>query len=280
MEQQDGKEKTSDTAGSPLGKRRSKAAIICIAGFFVVGVLAVTLFLLVKKKPVGLFQGGACPKYPAQILDLSSWKETLPAGKNKNPKEISQPKLATFSDSSYFFVNQSCDGVVFRAPVNGVTTSGTDYPRSELRQMDADGKEASWSTDEGMHTMLIEEAITAIPKNKSQIVAGQIHDANDDVVVIRLEEARLFVDINGKSGPTLDDNYILGKRFTVRFVAGNGRIEIYYDNNSEPAFSMQKSDSNCYFKAGAYTQSNCKKESDCSSGNYGEVVIYRLELEG
>ena len=219
--------------------------------------------------------------YPAQVLDITNCKETLPTGKSGSPTEITQPALATYAADPYFHANQTCDGVVFRAPVNGVTTSNSGYPRSELREMTDNGtSNASWSTTSGTHTMFIDEAITSVPKTKRHIVAGQVHDANDDVIVIRLEYPKLFVDINGKTGPTLDANYTLGKRFTVKFVASSGKIDIYYNGSQTASYTLSKSDSGCYFKAGAYTQSNCSKESDCSSNNFGEVVIYNLSLNG
>ncbi|MDD5084308.1 MAG: polysaccharide lyase family 7 protein [Candidatus Moranbacteria bacterium] len=218
--------------------------------------------------------------YPSEILDLSNWKQTLPTGASKKPAEIKQGALATFSDKTCFHPNNASDGVVFRAPVNGVTTSNSGYPRSELREMTDKGASlASWSTTSGTHSLFIDQAITAVPKNKKHIVAGQIHDANDDVIVVRLEYPKLFIDINGEEGPTLDSNYTLGKRFTVKFVAQGGMIRVYYNGNERPAYTLKKKISGCYFKAGAYTQSNCSKESDCSSSNYGEVIIYKLAVQ-
>ncbi|EKE19988.1 MAG: polyguluronate lyase precursor [uncultured bacterium] len=219
-------------------------------------------------------------QYPSEILNLSNWKQTLPTGSNKKPTEIKEIALASFQARPYFLANSSCDGVVFRAPVNGVTTSGSGYPRSELREMTNGGKSlASWSTTSAIHSMYLEQAITAVPKKKKHVVAGQIHDADDDVVVIRLEYPKLFVDINGKAGPTLDPNYTLGKKFSVKFVADKGTINIFYNESASPVFSMKKSGTGNYFKAGAYTQSNCSKETDCSDNNFGEVVIYKLALQ-
>lgn len=219
-------------------------------------------------------------QYPAEILDLTNWKQTLPTGSKKKPEEIKQSRLATFLSQPYFGLNSDCTGVVFRAPVNGVTTSGSGYPRSELREMENSGKElASWSTTSGTHTMIIDQAITAVPKKKKHVVAGQIHDKEDDVIVIRLEYPKLFVDINGKDGPILDANYTLGKRFTIKFVASDGKIRVYYNGHDNPVHTLSKKSSGNYFKAGAYTQSNCSKESDCSSSNFGEVVIYNLFVQ-
>lgn len=253
------------------GKQQQAERPIAVASFFV-AFLALAFF--------GAVPAVSAAAYPAQVLDLTNWKETLPTGSSSKPTEILQASLSSFSAPPYFQVNAAGDGVQFRAPVNGVTTSGSGYPRSELREMTDNGtKNASWSTTSGTHAMFIDEAITAVPKTKKHVVAGQIHDSDDDVIVIRLEYPKLFVDINGKTGPTLDPNYTLGKRFTVGFVATDGQIKIYYNGSTTPVYTLNKSGSGNYFKAGAYTQSNCSKETDCSSGNYGEVVIYGLAVQ-
>jgi hypothetical protein len=219
--------------------------------------------------------------YPAQVLNLRNWKETLPTGPEEDPTEIYQPELATFKVDPWFVVSSDGTGVRFRAPVNGVTTNGSGYPRSELREMVSDGSdEISWSSTSGVHTMIVEEAFTAVPKIKKHVVGSQIHDGGDDVIVIRLEFPKLFIDINGADGPTLDANYTLGKKFTVKYVVSNGQTKIYYNNSTDPAYTLTKNYSGAYFKAGAYTQSKCTstggEETDCSANNYGEVVVYGL----
>jgi len=215
------------------------------------------------------------PQLPAGLLDLQDWKLTLPIGDEEDPQEIEQPELASYEIVPYFHLNAAHDGVVFRAHCGGVTTSGSGYPRSELREMKNGGADkASWSTSSGVHTMFIEQAITHLPPEKPHVVAGQIHDADDDVIVIRLEGETLFIDLNGDDGPTLDDDYQLGTVFTVRFVAEGGTIRIYYNGSASPAIEYDKSTSGCYFKAGCYTQSNTDKGDEPDA--YGEVEIYEL----
>jgi hypothetical protein len=231
-------------------------------------------FTLANSRP------SAC-SVPAELLELTNWKVTLPIG---SPTEIKQPELATYAIDPWFRVNSKCTGVRFRAHTSGSTTSGSGYPRSELREMTNGGKtKASWSTTSGTHRMYIDQAITAVPKGKKHVVAGQIHDGSDDVIVIRLEYPKLFVDINGKAGPTLDSSYTLGKRFQVEFVATGGTIRIYYNGASTPAHTHTQSAFGCYFKAGVYTQSNCSRESShgtsCGTDNFGEVEIYDLWVQ-
>jgi len=217
--------------------------------------------------------------YPASILDLSAWKLTLPidTGRNDGPDEIKQPDLQTFRHPDYFHLNDSGDGVVFHAPISGKTTSGSNYPRSELREMtDPDGREGDgWSTTSGTHTMTIRQAITALPLKKPHLIAGQIHDEGEDVIVIRLEDKRLFVVADGDElAPDLDSNYTLGDVFTVKIEATAGKVRVYYNDKLKVEHEVSTSD--CYFKAGCYVQSNKKQDGE---KGYGEVVIYDLKLQ-
>ncbi len=225
---------------------------------------------------------------PSQVLNLTNWKITLPepVGQQISPTEIKQPQLANYTDQ-WFKVTPQKDGVIFRAPVNGAHTSGSSYPRSELREMINNGLgQAAWSNSSGVHTMAIDQAITAVPQTKKHVVAGQIHDASDDVIVIRLELPNLYVNV-GTNPPggnqhvaTLDANYTLGKRFTVKFEATGGKTNIYYNGAPIPAYTLTRSYSGAYFKTGAYTQSNCSTETSgaCVASNYGEVVVYRATV--
>jgi len=219
---------------------------------------------------------------PAQLLDLTSWKLTLPTGDDESPTEVKQPELADYTNADWFKLNDTKTAVTFRAPVNGVTTSGSGYPRSELREMEQDGKtKANWSSTSGTHTMLLEESVTAVPSVKKQVVAAQIHDADDDVLVIRLDYPRLYVNVDGKNKLMLDQNYTLGRKFTIKLVVSQGKTNVYYNNSVKPVYTLNKNYKSSYFKAGAYTQSNCEKEVVpwlCNDKNYGEVQIYSLKV--
>ena len=123
--------------------------------------------------------------------------------------------------------------------------------------------------------MTIRQAITHLPEVKPHVVAGQIHDAEDDVVMIRLEEANLFVEGGGEDLGTLDPAYVLGSVFTIRVEASGGEIRIAY-NDGAPIVVTRSGDG-MYFKAGCYTQSNTDRGDDAAA--YGEVVIYDLTVE-
>ncbi|HYE97867.1 MAG TPA: polysaccharide lyase family 7 protein [Planctomycetota bacterium] len=197
----------------------------------------------------------------AQEIDLGPWKLTLPVGR---PDEVHA--LATFESEHFARVP---GGLRFRAPVDGKTTKNSSYPRCELRERDA-----AWSTARGVHTMEIRQSITRLPAKKPHLVAGQIHDAEDDVVMIRLEKRRLFVEGGGRELGLLDDDYRLGTPFTVALTAADGRIRVAY--NGEEKVAVDRRADGCYFKAGVYVQSNLKKGD--LPGEYGEVVIHALRI--
>lgn len=220
--------------------------------------------------------GGEC-RYPADVLNLTNWYIGLPIGSGGKPTNVEQPALATYSIDPWFRATPDCAAVQFRAAVNGVTTSGSKYPRSELREMTNNGRDkASWSATSGTHTMVIDQAITAQPNERPNVVAGQIHDSQDDVSVFRLEGNKLYLTKGDNKHKVIDENYRLGTRFQAKFVVSGGQIKAYY--NGVLQATLEARFTGGYFKAGAYTQANCGNSSPCNTGNYGEVKIYNLTV--
>jgi len=226
--------------------------------------------------------GPAGCEHPAQVLDLQRWKLTLPYGSAEDesePQEIEQPVLAGFVSEPWFRPTDDCTGVVFRAAVNAPTTSGSKYPRSELREMNPDGTKAAWSSTVGTHVLTVTEAFTNVPEGKPHLVGAQIHDDDDDISVFRLEGTNLYVtDGDDANHKLITDSYVPGTPFEAKFVVRNGPVEAY--DNGELQTTLQKDFSDAYFKAGAYTQANCERvaPAPCSEENYGETVIYSLEV--
>jgi len=240
--------------------------------------------------------------YPADVLDLMNWKLTLPVDGDGDDRadEIRQPCLAVacydpkrkmydnpafkvpFS-SVWFHVTDDRDGVVFRAPVNGATTSGSENARSELRELapadeDGDEVEARWSNKgRAVHTMDLEQAIMSTPRRYRSVVTAQIHNDDDDVILIKYRDGRLFANADrGDFDETLDENYRLGTRFKLRIQATQGLIRVTYNDTKTVVY--KKDSDTMYFKAGAYNQSNLEKYPDESPNSYGEVVIYKLKV--
>ncbi|OLT14609.1 hypothetical protein BJF78_17950 [Pseudonocardia sp. CNS-139] len=185
--------------------------------------------------------------------------------------------MATFSDE-WFRLNDTRDGVVFTANAGGVTTEGSNYPRSELREMAGPDRadKASWTNLSGTHVMDVREAVTQLPPVKSHVVAAQIHDAEDDVIEVRLEGQHLFVEYDdGKGEVTLDPAYVLGTPYDLQIAASGGRVRVSYDG--ERKADLPLSGEGWYFKAGSYVQSNPSRGEQPTA--VGSVVIYALHVE-
>jgi hypothetical protein len=226
--------------------------------------------------------------YPAQILDLRNWKLTLPidgSDAGTSPDEITQPRLATYS-SQFMHDDGSGTAVVFQAPLSaGTTTPGSQFPRSELREMKG-STEAGWSAKDGAsHVMSITQAITHTPVAKPDVVAAQIHDTGDathkaeDIAEIKLSGKRLFVESDGREIALLTSNYALGTKYTVVLSADAAGVDVTYNgvqalNNFWPRSTYGP----WYFKAGAYPHSNLKVPGEPNDA-YGEVVIWSLSVQ-
>ena len=214
---------------------------------------------------------------PSQLLDLRNWYLTLPTGSAGHPDTVRQPDLDGYS-SRFFQVDPRGDGVVFTADAGGVTTKNSTYPRSELREMNG-AEMASWSNRAGTHTLSVRQAVTELPTAKPELVTAQIHDAESDVMEVRLEDKRLIAqyggdDEGGKKEFVLAPNYALGTPYDLRLVATDGRIDVFY--NGKPAGSIAESGSGWYFKTGSYLQSNTEKGD--APDAVGKVVLYQVDV--
>jgi poly(beta-D-mannuronate) lyase len=213
---------------------------------------------------------------PGQVLDLSNWNLTLPTGSPGRPDTVQQPALATYS-SPFFQVDAGRGGVVFTSDAGGVTTKGSSYPRSELRETNGD-KLAEWSNRSGSHTLEVRQSVIALPPVKPEVVTAQIHDEEDDVIEVRLEDNRLLAQYGGGDGDkneiVIDPAYVLGTPYDLRIVAAAGRIDVFYNGAHSGGAALAGDD--WYFKTGSYLQSNVSRGDAADA--VGRVVLYALRV--
>ncbi|WP_226961380.1 MULTISPECIES: polysaccharide lyase family 7 protein [Streptomyces] len=262
------------------GRGRTPLALAAVAAL-TVPLVAGTAARAAEEPDGGKHRPDGAAQLPSDVLDLSDWKITLPTGEDEDPEEVTQPELDDYEHDAFFTVveTDSGDAVRFRAPVDGVTTGGSSYPRAELREMEPGGDdEIEWSSTSGTHTLTVREAFTALPEDKPHVVGAQIHGGDDDVTVVRLEGTELWITEGDTAHHHLiTDDYQLGTVFEISYVVSDGEIEVYY--NGELETTLDHDDDTNYFKAGAYTQANCDNSSPCDEDNYGEVVIHELTVD-
>lgn len=215
---------------------------------------------------------------PGQLINLKNWYLTLPIGKPKDPDCIFQPQLERFEHSRFFFVDERKNAVVFVAHCGSVTTKNARYGRSELRECVNDGRDkAAWDTNNGEHTMIYTASVEELPIAKPSAIVGQIHATNKYLILIKLRKNKLQVQHNGKIVGTLDDNFKLSQRFSIKIHTKDNITNIYYNDMTKVKVRVSAKASKCYFKVGSYVQSSTStgdKPEACA-----KVCLYDLKVE-
>jgi poly(beta-D-mannuronate) lyase len=203
---------------------------------------------------------------PSQVLDLADWKLNLP----EHRQQVTQPALTGFSDEAFRVV----EAVQFSATCGGEPEPGSQFPRSELREMNADGSLASWSTTSGEHQMDLTQRVTHLPLVQPKLVCGQIHGVATYLILVVLDGQRLYVKYKNAVVGVLDRDYQLGTYFALSVQARRGYVDIFY--NGAHLVHQAMVEDQCYFKAGCYLQSNTSL-GDLPTA-YGQVEITSLVL--
>lgn len=213
---------------------------------------------------------------PAPGIDLSYWKITLPvndqgllSGKG-DATEVTN--LQDFSLPPYFVVQGT--SFTFMAPTNSARTDGSNYPRSELREMDGQGEEIEWSVEDGGYlaaTLKINELPVTTDQIPGRIVIGQIHGPDDELCRLYYDDGRLYF-YDDKAGADLEEtqyvltaadgsepNIPLGDEFSYSIDVDSKELVVtaIFDGITyraiDPISSFWRTQK-VYFKAGVYVQ--------------------------
>lgn len=195
------------------------------------------------------------------------------SGENKI-NTVSQDEIAKgFERYPYFTVvpYAYANAVQFWVQVDAPHTEGSSFPRSELRQVNADGSDASIDVFDGIYWLQGKTRITHLPPLKPEVVIMQLFDGKRDRVAIRTQlisgKPYLVVRINGSAvKPYLATPYVLNTEFEWKVLVENGVVSIYYNDMSQPVISNQLLEStgrpSWYFKAGCYAQTDDIREKN------------------
>jgi len=203
---------------------------------------------------------------PSQVLELATWKLNLPTG----DQQVTQPALKGFDDPAF----QVVEAVQFTVACGDQPQPGSQFPRSELREMNPGGSNASWSTTSGEHRMDLTQRVTHLPVVRPRLVCGQIHSVTDYLILVMLDGPLLYVKYKDSVAGVLDESYKLGTYFDLSVQASRGHVDVFYDGAHLVHQAM--AEDQCYFKAGCYLQSNTGL-GDLPTA-YGQVEIVRLAV--
>lgn len=132
---------------------------------------------------------GLTPPFPpSSNFNLQPWSLTLPLplGSDGNAISIGQATLNGipaenngYSNPPYFFTDPVTGAMNFFAPLNGATTPGSAFSRSELYEI-LPGASPSWKLSTfSSNTLTASLLVSQVPPGVKKIVVAQIHDKGD-----------------------------------------------------------------------------------------------------
>ncbi|WP_083531184.1 polysaccharide lyase family 7 protein [Pararhizobium antarcticum] len=209
-------------------------------------------------------------------IDLSYWKLTLPVNNDGIVSGVGdateRTDLLGFAMPPYFEV--ASNSISFMAPTNGARTGGSNYPRSELREMDGQGDEYQWRIADGGHlaaTLVVDELPMTSASKPGRIIIGQIHGPDDELCRLYFDNGKLYF-MDDKAGEAMEEtqfdlvdtagnptNIRLGDEFSYT-IDVDGKSLVVSATHEGTTYSATDIisrfwvDKDLYFKAGAYIQ--------------------------
>lgn len=219
------------------------------------------------------------------MIDLNTWNLSVPVG--QPAMTISSPALAAGYQDRYF---QNIRGkLFFFTPLAGsTTTANSKYPRTELRETQADGRVRNWTYPSGDHYLRTGVTVTQVPSS-GRIVIGQIHAYQQLTPMMKLEYrmspttgigsvvAIVRLTPAGKNLVyTIGNEIQLNQRFTYVVSLSNKGLMSIWVNKSKWSTPVGEEWATypLYFKAGVYVQDN-----EDSGGEAGAAVFDNLRVE-
>ncbi len=241
---------------------------------------------------------------PASVLGgLKNWKLNGYSGtfnlgaKNNGLSYVDKtPNLGSHSNDNWFYTNGTW--TYFKAHVGNPTSSGSGNPRSELRELTADGsKNIYWNgTTSKEHRMLWKVKVDRLPQS-GKVCFGQIHDKTkkfDDVIRVQCQgkggqtSGKISMRINGyvtevlEGGGKTVGSFNIEEEMYLELTYKNSIVKLYELNNNgvriKTIFTSKKAAAKeNYFKAGAYLQSVKGKKAK-NINDFGLVGIKEIKI--
>jgi Ca2+-binding RTX toxin-like protein len=132
---------------------------------------------------------------PSAKFNLTNWKLTLPVDVSGrfSGTATEVKNLSGYKNLKYFYT--ASNGVmVFVAPTDGATTSGSQFARSELREMKGTER-AAWTLKQGgsmSATLEVDKVPTLFNGAGGKVVIGQIHGQSEELVRLYWENNTVY----------------------------------------------------------------------------------------
>ncbi|ALK34842.1 polysaccharide lyase family 7 protein [Burkholderia plantarii] len=193
---------------------------------------------------------------PGSNFNLKPWTLQLPIGASGSVTQVNGDSLAAGYTNQYYFHTDKSDGaMVMMDPTRGWTTSGSQHPRTELRE------NAIWPTS-GANRLDATLIVVQVPKTTT---IGQIFQGNGpskplcELQVTSGGNVQLLLEDTNQGGASHTypiAGVTIGKSFTYELSLSGTTIGVKVNGTSK-SFTMDSSfdGESFYFKAGNYDQS-------------------------
>lgn len=228
---------------------------------------------------------------PSTLLDLSGWKIALPVDPSGTfAGDAMEVKNLQGYEHPLYFYDDASGAVVFNVPVDGATTSGTKYSRSELREMNGTSL-AQWNLATGgfmSATLEVDQVPTLTSGTGGRLIVGQIHGRDQELIRLYWDNGTVYFH-NDQAGANntemrfqlTDANgnvpqVSLNERLTYTIDARDSTliVKVYADNNvytSVTTINDIWQQDTLYFKAGVYLGVN-----ETQGTGSGQASFYAL----
>jgi hypothetical protein len=191
-------------------------------------------------------------RYPSDLVDLQPYKLQQPDGNTQHD--------LTDYESEFFYLKDNI--IIFYAPTEGETTSGTSTTRCELRENN------EWNITKNEHSFYLRLRVSE-KTNTNKVIVSQIHNTNGPtgapLLHTRWEDGILKVhykkNAQGDRGNSVQIGTPEHEWFTLQYDIKDGVCQLKY--NEEVKFERNFSywDYDCYFKCPEYNQETTKGKS-------------------
>lgn len=219
----------------------------------------------------------------ADSVDLSRWNVTIPV----DSKGTTSGEAIELPAAGHVAVSPAGD-LIFTAPVTGATTSGSKYPRDELRELNGTAL-AGWKLATG-GTMTATVSVDQMPLLKDgtvgKAVIGQIHGASNELTRLYWNNGvvNFHDDISGTDHKEHEFTFPslpvipLGKKFSYEIDAAPAalKITIFLDGKTYATSLVPDTkwtSDTLYFKAGIYLGENASQ----GATGQGQDTFYALD---
>lgn len=232
-------------------------------------------------------------------FSLHNWKLTLPVDKNGGKSGNAAENTNLYGFESPHFYDAPDGAMVFVASHDGATTSGSSYPRSELREMNT-GELAGWKASQGgvmTATLKVDKVPTLSDGSSGRVIVGQIHGQDEELVRLYWDKSSVYF-MNDRAGSGNKETKFtfangagaapaisLGEQFSYKIDAKGKtlKVDIHADgqiySSASPINSVWQDDT-FYFKAGLYMGVNEKNGSGTGQASFYGLDFGHIEGSG